>query len=226
MVQIRKYYKKGHYHKLLAQEADAKTMHSIRKDLERTYPDEPYFCGEYSPGRKALQRVLKAISIELPEIGYVQSMNFIVGLLLLLSGGNEVESFWFFVTLAKRPEFGLLGFYDEDFTLVSFLTFVFTKLARKRESEVQEHIEEMFVPETLWIQKWLMTLYLHSFSFPMVIRIWDLMISKDITALLQVGISILHTHKEDILNFELEHFVEFLNGFQEVKAEEGRPHEE
>jgi hypothetical protein len=36
-------------------------------------------------------------------VGYTQGMNFIAGFILLLNGGNELDAFWFFVTLARDP---------------------------------------------------------------------------------------------------------------------------
>jgi hypothetical protein len=42
----------------------------------------------------ALLNVLSAYSIANKEVGYCQSMNFIAGFLLMVSGGEEVESFW------------------------------------------------------------------------------------------------------------------------------------
>jgi len=58
------------------------------------------------------------------EVGYCQSMNFIAGFLLMVSGGLEVESFWVFSgLLATRTQQypimdGLTDFFIDDFPLV------------------------------------------------------------------------------------------------------------
>lgn len=73
--------------------------------------------------------VLKAVSVYNEKVGYCQSMNFIVGFILLLSGGNEVDTFWFFSSLLKSSSKvaeqinpvdavkmdGLKGFYKKQF---------------------------------------------------------------------------------------------------------------
>ena len=71
------------------------TENVIIKDIDRTFPEHNYFnkekFGYY--GQFSLMRVLGKFATAYPEISYCQGMNFIVGLLLMVSGGNEVESF-------------------------------------------------------------------------------------------------------------------------------------
>jgi hypothetical protein len=53
----------------------------IEKDLSRSFPGHPFF--ESPQGRRSLQNVLTAFSWLNPAIGYTQSMNFWVGLMLI-----------------------------------------------------------------------------------------------------------------------------------------------
>lgn len=46
--------------------------------------------------------VLKAFSVYDEKVGYCQSMNFMIGFIILLSGGNEKETFWLFAALSKQ----------------------------------------------------------------------------------------------------------------------------
>lgn len=56
----------------------------------RTFPEHDYF---HSPEALAsLRRVLSAVALKFPSIGYCQSMNFIAGALLLFM--EEESSFW------------------------------------------------------------------------------------------------------------------------------------
>lgn len=81
----------------------------FRTDLHRTFPDNEHFrCTDpethrytsYSvacvPKIHALRRVLLALSIYSPTIGYCQSLNFIAALLLLCTE-NEEHAFWIMV---------------------------------------------------------------------------------------------------------------------------------
>ena len=59
------------------------------------------------------------------EVGYCQSMNFMVGFLLMVSGGREKESFWVFNAIVSNhlvePPYmdGLTGFYENGFPILS-----------------------------------------------------------------------------------------------------------
>lgn len=88
----------------------------IERDLHRTFPDNIKFkpnpsasydavgnagggyqggaarCEVETPNIEALRRVLQAFSIYNPKIGYCQSLNFLVGLLLLFM--DEEKAFW------------------------------------------------------------------------------------------------------------------------------------
>lgn len=35
------------------------------------------------------------------EVGYTQSINFVIGFFLLLNGGNDEDAFWLFVAISK-----------------------------------------------------------------------------------------------------------------------------
>ena len=77
--------------------------------------------------------ILKAFSVYNEKVGYCQSMNFVVGMLLLVSGGKEKDCFWVFTALTKTaklshdtPKFdGLRGFYKKNFPLFLEYSFIF-----------------------------------------------------------------------------------------------------
>ena len=72
--------KKGYFN-FLAQTKSPKYDHEIEKDLERTFPDNPSFS-KGKPSYTKLFKILRAISVHSPELGYVQGFNFLAGHLL------------------------------------------------------------------------------------------------------------------------------------------------
>lgn len=90
----------------------------IARDLHRTFPDNIQFrtnknsddtttAKNKTDGARpmpaiiaALKRVLSAFSVYSPSIGYCQSLNFIVGMLLLFM--KEEEAFWTLVTIVQN----------------------------------------------------------------------------------------------------------------------------
>ena len=60
------------------------------------------------------------------EVGYTQSINYVMGYFLILNGGDDEDAFWLFVAISKRNstfgrvknfEGGLEGFYEDSFPL-------------------------------------------------------------------------------------------------------------
>jgi hypothetical protein len=77
--------------------------------------------------------ILSAYSVYNEKVGYCQSMNFIVGFILLMCGGDEVEAFWLFSSLSETPIHcpdepvfdGLKGFYKKNFPLLQLYFYQF-----------------------------------------------------------------------------------------------------
>jgi hypothetical protein len=65
-------------------------LEDIEKDVERTFPEHDLF--RTSDGCESLRRVLKAYAMHNPEVGYCQSLNFLVGMMLLFM--DEESAFW------------------------------------------------------------------------------------------------------------------------------------
>ena len=109
------FYVEGLYEKMIT--VSKAWEKDIRKDVHRTFPDEPYLSSSEFGflGQNQLYNVLMAISNYFPQVGYCQGMNFLVAFLLLISGGNELETFWLFVAIARNPEFYVLGMFESNF---------------------------------------------------------------------------------------------------------------
>ena len=96
-------------------------------------------------GQRALRNVLAAYSVKNPQVGYCQSMNFMVGFLLMVSGSREKECFWVFNSLVSKnsepPPFmdGLTGFYESGFPMTFKYIFVFQHFFKTILPELQEH---------------------------------------------------------------------------------------
>ncbi len=106
---------------------------------------------------------LQVYSVYNDKVGYCQSMNFVMGFIMLINGGNEKEAFWLFAALTKtsnlssdQPKFeGLKGFYKEDFPLLLQYFYQFDYIFQQELPELYRHFEDIQIPNMLWIQKWL-----------------------------------------------------------------------
>ena len=70
------------FQNLLEQEGEKKCIISIFKDVSRTFPRHVFFKERFGVGQKSLFNVLKAISIQVNDAGYVQGMGYMVAVLL------------------------------------------------------------------------------------------------------------------------------------------------
>jgi len=198
-VEIEKYYQKDLYEKLKG--LSSLSEHDIKKDLHRTFPNEPYFSAEkYEKiGQEHLLNVLKAVSQYLPNIGYAQSMNFLVAFLLMVSGGNEVETFWMFVTMARDPKFLLMGLFEKGFPLLDFYTFIFYELLETEMPALHEHLKQQQLPDPLWLYKWFLTVFLYSLPEKYVVRIWDFVMIRELFSPIQVALGLAKFLEKDMM---------------------------
>jgi len=96
----------------------------VKKDLNRTRPNCSLFR-EGGLGQKALENVLITYSKYDRQVGYVQGMNFIVGVLLYHS--SEEIAFWLFVSLMEDYEMreiylsGLPGLYKHIYCIQTMM---------------------------------------------------------------------------------------------------------
>uniref|UniRef100_A0A7I4B5C9 Rab-GAP TBC domain-containing protein n=3 Tax=Physcomitrium patens TaxID=3218 RepID=A0A7I4B5C9_PHYPA len=88
----------GVYEQLVLYETSAAELDIIR-DISRTFPSHVFFQQRHGPGQRALYNVLKAYSVYDRDVGYVQGMGFLAGLLLLYM--SEEDAFWLLVALLK-----------------------------------------------------------------------------------------------------------------------------
>lgn len=80
---------------------DEKVYEQIMKDIPRTFPHKEYFKEDQESLPK-LERILKAISLFDPQLGYVQGMNFLGGAFLFHC--EEHVAFWNILALYERLE--------------------------------------------------------------------------------------------------------------------------
>jgi hypothetical protein len=74
-------------------------LRQIKTDLPRTFPESKIYKDEYF--REKLKKLLEKLACYDQELNYVQGLNFIIGYLLLVDGGNEFSSFNFFLLVQK-----------------------------------------------------------------------------------------------------------------------------
>jgi len=193
------------YAELLAQPLDDKVASDIEKDVLRTYFEISYFKAE---GRTALTNVLKCLALDDPEVGYCQGINFVVGLLLLISGGQEAETFAFYAALRKVR--GWRTLYVVGFPGLWELTYQWRALFKEKDRELYKHFKAQGVQEGLWLTKCVMTIFAVEVPLALVVRLWDLVLCNDQDIFLKVGWTIIETIRSEVQGKDLSVIAEIL----------------
>lgn len=182
----------------------------INKDILRTMTENEITIPEL---HKPLFRILKALALLDPEMSYCQGMNFISGFMLLLSDGNEIDTFYLLMALFSNTfnsSYSLRGFFIESFPKLYFYAFVFNHLLEKNLSGVYNHFNSIDLFPDCWVIKWFQTLYVHIFPFDCTVRIWDGIFAFGLTFIISVALSIVTLFQKELMStFNLEDVVEF-----------------
>ena len=67
-----------------------------------------------------------------------------------------------FKVLAEHPNFMLMGLYENDFPLLSFIEYLTNKMIKKHLNSVWKHLKVINVYNSYWLTKWILTLFLYS----------------------------------------------------------------
>lgn len=137
-------------------------------DVPRTINRHIMFRRRYRGGQRLLFRVLHALSLHFPEIGYVQGMAALAATLLCYY--DEEHAFVMMVRLWQLR--GLHRLYESGFEGLMDALSDFEKnwLAN---GHVAKKLEELSIPPMSYGTRWYLTLFNYSIPFPAQLRVWD-----------------------------------------------------
>ncbi|DAZ97111.1 TPA: hypothetical protein N0F65_010434 [Lagenidium giganteum] len=186
--------------KRLSRSVSRRVAMEIEKDLPRTFPTERMHktTSEASELRTQnvaeLRRILQAYSVRNPAVGYCQSMNFLVA--VLLHHLEEEEAFW---VLAVMIEDLIPQFHTRTMSGSRAEQRVFTDLVQQKLPMIAQHMHALGVDLEPFTLKWFLCLFLNTLPFEPVLRIWDLFFCEGSHVLLRVGLTLLKLNQFRIL---------------------------
>jgi hypothetical protein len=167
---------------------------AIQRDAVRTFQGNPEFTEAY---QQSFCRVLNAYAFLNPEVGYVQGMGYVVGILLLASKCSEHETLFVFVRLME--DCGLNGFYKEGFPLLERYCSIFDHLMDELMPDLRRHFACEGVQTSEYFQPWLLSLFVHCLPLPTVLMIWDNVMCNGLPHLVLAAIALLSSVKHVLL---------------------------
>jgi len=199
------------YDKMLTKRVKSKdvTVEQINTDIPRTFPTNIFFRGKDPKSlEQPLFNVLLAFSNHNPRIGYCQGMNYVAGMLLLVTKDEE-KSFWLMKTLLEDL---LPDYYCPN--LAGLLTDfkVFTHLIKEECPKVHKHMEKYEIPWELICSKWFICLFCDILPIETVLRIWDCLLYNGSSIIMKTALLTVQLHQDEILSTN--DFVEIVTNFK------------
>lgn len=192
----------------------------IDVDMHRTLTDHIMFRKRFRGGQRALFRVLHAVSLYLPESGYVQGMAAIAATLLCYY--EEERTFVMMTRLWQLR--GMSRLYDKDFQGLTATLETFEQHWLSSGAVAQKLKELGIVPMT-YATKWYLTLFNYSIPFPAQLRVWDVLMllgdHADLDVLHAGAAALIDGMREILLNdADFENAMKVLTSWVPIKDED------
>jgi hypothetical protein len=142
--------------------------------------------------------VCKAYALYDEAVGYAQGMNFIV-MPLLLNMSHE-EAFCVFVRLMSK--YGMREMFIQNMPGLHLHLYQFERLLEDFEPAVYCHLHRRGVSPTLYATQWFLTLFAYRFPLPLAIRIYDLILSEGLGAILKFAIVLMQQNAATLLTMQ------------------------
>ncbi|GMT35595.1 hypothetical protein PFISCL1PPCAC_26892, partial [Pristionchus fissidentatus] len=181
------------------------SLAQIHLDVSRTFPSLGIFQKD-GPYYDSLQKLLGTYVCYRPDVGYVQSMSFIAGLLLL-----QMEPFPAFVTFANLMNRPLqMAFFQLQQPEMTEYFIAFDRYFAQELKELHAHFDEIDVRPDLYLIEWVYTLFSKSLPLELTCRVWDVFLRDDEEFVFKTALGLLRMHEKSLLSSDFEGVVSFL----------------
>lgn len=185
--------------KLMAekQKREAAALQKLEKAIKRDLGTRTsYSKFTQSAGlQDGLFGVCKAYALFDEGVGYAQGMNFIA--MPLLFNMSEEEAFTLLVRLMAK--YDLRSLFTADMAGLHLRLYQFERLLELHEPAVCCHLRRRNVSPELYATQWFLTLFVYRFPLQLVLRIYDLIFSEGLNAILKFGVVLMQRNREALL---------------------------
>ncbi|KAJ6634885.1 Growth hormone-regulated TBC protein 1-A [Pseudolycoriella hygida] len=182
------------YQSLLKTQFDAEIVESIKIDLPRTFPDNIFFDNI----KLQLFNVLIAYAHHNKDVGYCQGLNYIAGLILIVTKDEE----WTFWLLKVIVDDIASSYHTKTMTGLITDIEVLKELLNKRVPQINQQLDKFGLPLAVITTKWLICLFAEVLPIETVLRVWDCLFLEGYKILFRVSLTLLLNQKDAILQTE------------------------
>ena len=137
----------------------------------------------------------KAYALFDENVGYAQGINFIA--MPLLFNASEEESFTLLVRLMHK--YNLRSLFEAEMPGLHLRLYQFERLLEDLEPALYVHLKRRNVGPQLYATQWFLTLFAYRFPLQLVLRVYDLVFSEGLTAILKFGIVLMQHNRQALL---------------------------
>jgi len=184
---------------------------AIRRDVSRTLPREELFREKQGKGQLALFRILRALATRLWDIGYCQSLNFVVATLICVFPEDEAIAFQCAWALLLR--YSLADLYRPKFPKLGVTVWQFDRLVEGFLPKVHNALQQHGVNAEYYALQWFLTLFAGDLPQPFVRRIWDRFLVSGWQAIVQTGLALLYSVQDILPTLDTCQALRFLKEF-------------
>ncbi|XP_055689479.1 growth hormone-regulated TBC protein 1-A [Lutzomyia longipalpis] len=182
------------YRSLLRQKHDEDIVDIIKIDLPRTFPNNIFFPDI----QNQLFNILVAYAHHNKDVGYCQGLNYIAGLLLIVTKDEE-STFWL---LRHIVESIAPNYHTKSMSGLIVDIAVLNELLRVRVPDVHAHIKVIGLPWAVIVTKWFICLFAEVLPIETVLRIWDCLFSEGYKILFRVSLTLVLRHRDTLMATE------------------------
>ncbi|KAK4644760.1 hypothetical protein QC761_307710 [Podospora bellae-mahoneyi] len=165
----------------------------IRRDLGARTSYSKYAAAQGL--QEGLFGVCKAYALFDEQVGYAQGMNFLI--MPLLFNMAEEEAFCLLVRLMNHYQ--LRDLFVADMPGLHLRLFQFERLLEDLEPALYCHLRRRGITPHLYATQWFLTLFAYRFPLQLVLRIYDLILSEGLSAILRFGIVLMQKNAAALL---------------------------
>lgn len=165
----------------------------IRRDLGARTSYSKYAAA--SGLQDGLFGVCKAYALYDQDVGYAQGMNFLI--MPLLFNMPEQEAFCLLARLMHH--YDLRDLFIQDMPGLHMRLYQFERLLEDFEPALYCHLHRRGISPHLYATQWFLTLFAYRFPLQLVLRIYDLIISEGLSAILRFGIVLMQRNATTLM---------------------------
>ncbi|KZL86663.1 tbc domain-containing protein [Colletotrichum incanum] len=179
------------------QKEDTAMLQKLEKTIRRDMGARTSFS-KYAAAaglQEGLFGVCKAYALFDEGVGYAQGMNFLI--MPLLFNMTEEEAFCLLVRLMNH--YHLRDLFIQDMPGLHKNLYIFERLLEDFEPALYCHLRRRSISPHLYATQWFLTLFAYRFPLQLVLRIYDLILSEGLSAILRFGIVLMQKNVANLL---------------------------